>query len=410
MDEIRLDGMREDEGEKNQPLPMESPKVQRIEEYKEKEKKIRHLRVAIGLAAAAGILIAGLLISAGVKYRTYHSYEVLESSQQEDTLTYSFIGVGNNVFRFGIDSAQLRNRKDEVLWNDTYVMNHPQAVSCEEAVAVYDKDGTSILIYDANGRIGSVSTKLPIVKATVAAQGVVAAILENGEDTWIKYYSTDGEEIASFRTRMDSPGYPMDISLSSDGLMMGVSYAYAESGQMKTQIAFYNFGSTGQNLVDNLVKAETYSDALCPEIKYVNEDTCIAFFDDGFHVYEGTKNPKEIAKVEEEREIISCTSNSSRIAMIFRGDDEEHPYLLKVYNLYGKEIFSKEFDFSYHTIQMDERQILLLNRREMCIYSLDGVEKFRGVIGESQINNVIGLGRSQYFAVAEGEVMILQMK
>ncbi|MCI5648934.1 MAG: DUF5711 family protein [Fusicatenibacter sp.] len=410
MDEIKLDGRKEDGGEKEQPVSMESPKVQKIEEYKEKEKKIKRLRILIGVAAAAGILIAGLAISAGVKYRTYHTYKVLESSQQEDTLTYSFIGVGEHIFRFGIDSAQLRDREDQVLWNDAYSMNNPQAVSCGDAVAVYDKDGTSIMIYDDGGRIGSVSTKLPIVKASVAAQGVVAAILENGEDTWIKYYSTDGEEIASFRTRIDSPGYPMDISLSTDGLMMGVAYAYAEAGQMKTQIAFYNFGSTGQNLVDNLVKAENYSDALCPEIKYADKDTCIAFFDDGFHVYEGTKNPKEIARVEEDQEIISCASNSSRIALILRGEDEENPYILRVYNLNGKEIFSEGFDFPYDTIQMDERQILLLNRRELCIYSLDGVEKFRGVIGESQINNVIGLGRGEYFAVAEGEVMILRMK
>ena len=51
------------------------------------------------------------------------------------------------------------------------------------------------------------------MKASVAGQGVVAAILENNGESWIKYYNTDGTEIASSHPNMDSPGYPMDLSL-----------------------------------------------------------------------------------------------------------------------------------------------------------------------------------------------------
>lgn len=75
---------------------------------------------------------------------------------------------------------------------------------------------------------------------------------------WIKYYNTDGTEIASSHPNMDSPGYPMDLSLSADGLWMAVSYAYEDGGKMKSQVAFYNFGSRGEDLVDNLASSSSY--------------------------------------------------------------------------------------------------------------------------------------------------------
>lgn len=105
------------------------------------------------------------------------------------------------------------------------------------------------------------------MKASVAGQGVVAAILENNGESWIKYYNTDGTEIASSHPNMDSPGYPMDLSLSADGLWMAVSYAYEDGGKMKSQVAFYNFGSRGEDLVDNLASSSSYTDMLCPQMK-----------------------------------------------------------------------------------------------------------------------------------------------
>ena len=65
---------------------------------------------------------------------------------------------------------------------------------------------------------------MPILKAETAAQGATAAILEDSSDTWIRYYDPQGEVIASFKTAMDSTGYPLDIGLSEDGLLMAVSF------------------------------------------------------------------------------------------------------------------------------------------------------------------------------------------
>ena len=171
-------------------------------------------------------------------------------SQPESVQGYGFV-------RYGIDGIELRDRKNQTLWSDHYTMENPQMISCGDAIAIYDKNGTKIVVYDADGKAGEITASYPIVKASVAGQGVVAAILENNGESWIKYYNTDGTEIASSHPNMDSPGYPMDLSLSSDGLWMAVSYAYEDGGKMKSQVAFYNFGSRGEDLVDTLASSSS---------------------------------------------------------------------------------------------------------------------------------------------------------
>ena len=39
-----------------------------------------------------------------------------------------------------------------------------------------------------DGPVGPISTDFPIVKAEVTLSGSVAAILEDGEKTWVNYY------------------------------------------------------------------------------------------------------------------------------------------------------------------------------------------------------------------------------
>ena len=115
-----------------------------------------------------------------------------------------------------------------------------QDYTMDEYQNLYDKSGTTIVVCDETGQIGTVSTTLPIQKAEVAEQGVVAAILEDGDSTWIQYFDQQGEMIASFRTAMDATGYPMDLSLSSNGMLLGVSYLKMENGVPKTELNFYN--------------------------------------------------------------------------------------------------------------------------------------------------------------------------
>ena len=61
---------------------------------------------------------------------------------------------------------------------------------------------------------------------------------------------------------------------------------------IKTTIAFYNFGSVGQNEIDNCVGSYSYPDMVFPEIDFLSNDKMVAFGDGEVILFEGTQKPQ----------------------------------------------------------------------------------------------------------------------
>ena len=187
---MKMDGKNREEQENG-------AKVRDLEEYKaENRKRKRRRRITVGILAGA-ILAAGIGTGVWLQLRTFQGYDTVQATETEDTDTYMFQKSGNKIVRYGIDGIELRDRKNQTLWSAHYTMENPQMISCGDAIAIYDKNGTKIVVYDADGKAGEITASYPIVKASVAGQGVVAAILENNGESWIKYYNTNGDRLLS---------------------------------------------------------------------------------------------------------------------------------------------------------------------------------------------------------------------
>lgn len=385
-------------------------KVQSITDYREKLKWLRNRRVITAAAVVVLILAAAFGIRGFIRYRTFRSYEVISSDLEKDTLSSGYVKLGKNILRYGISGASLMDGEGSQIWEATFSMENPAAEVSGEAAAVYEQGGTSIRTFGADGQKGEITTPYPIRKAKAAGQGVAAAILEDGDNTWLKYYSTDGTEIASLRTRMDSPGYPMDLSLSPDGMMMAVAYVYLENGQIKSQVAFYHFGSAGKNQKDNLIKSISYDNLMIPQLDFVDDSTCVAYTEDGFLVFEGTDDPVETVRVEESQEIFSICKNSEYVAMAIRSGDDVQPYALKLYSLSGREMFQENFSFSYDSMSIDSDRILLWNRGEFAVYNFGGILKFQGGVEEGQIQNILATGRERYVGVLDQGLIYIKLR
>lgn len=356
------------------------------------------------------ILIALFSVTQTVKYWSYDNYTMQTDFTGEDTTAASYRKVEDQVLKYSLDGAVLSDSNGSVIWTNSYNMNAPAVDNCGDTVLIYDTQGTNMRIYRESGEIGNISTELPIIKAKVAKQGVTAAILEAGENTWIQYYDTSGAGIASFKTTLDSPGYPLDLALSEDGLLMAVSYLQIDNGIPKTKIGFYNWSSIGQNQMDNMVNSYTLENSIAPQIEYLDADTCIVLREDGFTVYEGKQIPKQAAEVKEEKEIISAFYNNNCVGMVVRSDDSKNPFTMKVYNLNGRELFTEDFNFNYEQIVMDDELILMYNSNQMCVYSLAGVKKFEGDIKEGALNNVLPLNMNRYMIVTEKGTCTIKLK
>ena len=172
--------------------------------------------------------------------------------------------MAGKVLRYSPEGASLVNSEMEAYWSTLYEMENPVADINDGWAVIADIDGTDLKIFDKNGEVGSVTTSYNIVKARISSNGLVAAILDGGDATWINYYNSDGSLIAENQTHVEDPGYPMDVALSDNGQIMMVTYQFIDGSDTTSYVAFYNFGDVGQNEGDRIVSGYTYEGTVDP--------------------------------------------------------------------------------------------------------------------------------------------------
>lgn len=390
--------------ENEEPSPVSS-----VMEYKDRIRARRKKLLLYAGGAVAGcilLLVGGKIL---IDKWSYSGYEVVTETVQEDTISTRYAEFGDHILKYGGDEVSLLDRQGNALWNEPQTMDNPLVDICGEYCVVYDKSGTVMTVFNTEGKAGSIQTGLPVVKAKVASQGVVAAVLEDGETTWINVYNVDGEEIVTGKTRVDSPGYPVDLSISDDGLLMAVSYLKVEDHKPASYVAFYNFGNTGQNQMDNMVSGYTYTDTLVPDVEYMGNSRAVAFRDNGFVVYRGKQIPEESVTVESEEEILAAFCDDSYIGMVFRDTEGESAYRMEIYNSQGKLKCTAGVDVAFDHISISKDQILLYNANEFAVYSLKGTCRYQGALQEGNIRSFFKVARNRYMVVLDGGIETIKL-
>lgn len=378
------------------------------------KQKMKELRGKKALLLTAGIIIVCVFLIIGGKYLmdhwTYSGYKVVTETVQEDTISTNYIEFGDNILKYGGDEVSLLSRQGEILWNEPQTIDNPMVDICGEYCVVYGKNGTTMSVFNMSGKKGSIQTGMPVLKAKVAGQGVVAAVLEDGETTWINLYDVDGEEIVTGKTRVDSPGYPVDLAISDNGLLLCVSYLKVENNKPASYVAFYNFGNTGQNQMDNMVSGYTYAGTLVPDVEYLGNSRAVAFRDDGFEIYQGKQIPEEVKTVKVEDEILAVCSDDSYIGIVCRETGKSSDYRMDIYNSRGELECSTGVDMAFDHMAISKDQILLYNNNEFAVYTTKGVCRYQGAIKEGNLQSFFRVARNRYMAVLDGGVETIKLK
>ena len=370
-----------------------------------RRKKTRRLLATILILAVVG---AGVYVYD--QNRTYTGYKLLASSGREENATARYIEVNGDLLKYNGEGASLEDYKGTAYWTYPYEMQDPVVDVCGSTIVVADRGGTSMAIFDENGKLGEVQTEKKIVKARVSKQGTVAVILDGDDDTWIDFYGSDGSLIAENQTRVDDPGYPLDIAVSESGLLIMVAYQFVDGGETTSYVAYYNFGTAGKNQIDNIVSGYQYKGVVIPQTVYLDDSTSVAFRDDGFSVYEGRQIPKESVNVTVEQELVSTFYDKENIGIVYENDEKDQMYTMKVYDTKGKERFQKELNIPYTNIRMSEGAIVMNNDSQVCVVSTSGIQKFNGSIAEGAVEDFFKIGRNRYALILEGAVGILRLK
>ena len=250
-------------------------------------------------------------------------------------------------------------------------MQNPVADVKGNRAVIADKDGTTLEIYDKSGKTGSVTTSYSIIKARVSQSGLVAAILDGGDDTWIDFYSTDGSLIAENQTKVDDPGYPLDVAISDDGVIMMVTYQFVDGNDTTSYVAFYNFGDVGQNEDDRIVSGYKYEGVVIPQIQYLEKGRAVALKDNGFTLYQGSQIPK-------------------------------------VYSTDGNLKFKQNFNIPYTTIKLSGGNILMYNSSQICVMNSRGVQKYMGSV-DGTIKDFFKIGWNRYLLVLDSGVDVIKL-
>lgn len=374
------------------------------------KKRSRHKRNAVKRTIITAVAVVAAIAAVGfyMEKRSYHNYKIVQSSEQEDVISTSYVEMDGDILRYSPDGVSLVSDKMNTLWSETYQMQNPMADVNGTRAVIADKDGTELEIYDKSGKTGSVTTSYSIIKARVSKSGMVAAILDGGDDTWINFYSTDGSLIAENQTKVDDPGYPLDVAVSDDGVVMMVTYQFVEGSDTTSYVAFYNFGDVGQNEDDRIVSGYKYEGVVVPQTQYLDNNQSVALKDNGFTLYQGSQIPKEVKTVKVDQEIVSTFFDNDMIGLVFKNDSKDKQYTMEVYTTDGKLKFQQDFNIPYTTIKLSGGNILMYNSSQMCVMNSRGVQKYMGSV-DGTIKDFFKIGWNRYLLVLDSGVDVIKL-
>lgn len=359
------------------------------------------------------VLICGAIVALFIiqyKNKTYTDYDVTRSTGRTAVSGAKDIRLGNYILTYSKDGAHCSDASGNVLWDQTYEMQSPIVSVCGSVTAIGDYNGRNIYIYNAEKQLGTITTNLPVRNLCVAANGVVAAVLEDRDVTWIYVYNTSGEVLVSFHTKMQNTGYPVSVSLSPNALLCAISYIYVDAGVVKSRVAFYNFDEYGQNQIDNLVGGYNYPDTVVPYVQFMNNTCVFAVCDDSIVFFKGSQIPEFLSGHYFDAEIRGVYHNDSYAGVVFYNAMGNTRYRMEIYNNAGEHVKTQEFDLDYTDILFDKDTYIIYNEEECIIMSMSGVEKYNGSFKKAVRLLVPTNGNYRYTLATRDSVDVIQMK
>lgn len=361
--------------------------------------------IIIMAAAAAGYLWLG---------RTYTRYTVNWKQEMSDP-TGSMSGYeAYNLFGKGFlkvtrDGAVYYESSGKTAWNQSFEMTVPYVSVNGDYCAVADQGSTAIYIMNTEGTTGKAETNLPIVKVAVSETGVVYALLEDNDASYISVFSREGSALdITIKSILDGDGYPVDISVSADGTELIVSFAYLNNGVLGNKIIFYNLDEVGQNAGSNRVVGgfdQAFLGKMVGRVHFSDNTYVQAFYDGGIAFF-STKiltSPELIQNVEIPEQMLAVSYGRDLVGVITENEDEKsssEPYRLRVFRTNAQEVFSVPFRMNFDSFVIDGDHVLIFNHKTLLIYDLKGKLRFSGDMEEpllcarvsAEVPSLLGMG------------------
>ena len=382
-----------------------------MEEY---ERKLREHRVKV-VRRTVILIVTVLAVSAGLwvfmALRHYENFDVGSSVDRADTEATKFADFGENILKYSNDGAFYTDTANELIWNQTYEMAKPTIDMCEDYLAIYDKKGTQIYIMTSQGLVSNIETTMTIEQVSIAAQGTVAVLMGDQSNSYLVVYDKNGKELVNGAIYGEDGGYPIAIALSNDAIKLAVSMLDINDGNVKTTIAFYNFGSVGENEIDRIVSANSFSDMVIPQLDFVSDDRMVAYGDSEIAIFEGTQKPKLAQEIPLTGEAKSIFNNNKYVGVVYSNNDEKLTHHVAVYDMHGFTVMEKDFSQEYTEIGfLSNNEVCILNDHSCDIYTVRGIYKFHYDFDEELYKVISGGTGLNYTIILENSTEKVRLK
>lgn len=322
------------------------------------------------------VLLVIVILASHYNSQVYTKINTVNHIERKSSSTNSYLNNIGSVIIYSEDGVSCINEKGTALWNMTFEMKNPILKKSAGYVAVADNGGHIVYVVDSSSKVYEIDTKMPVRDVSISEKGLIAAVVEDKNNSWVYVYDLSGNLLVEVKATMTKTGYPMDVSLS--GEVMAVSYLYVDSDNMKSSVIFYNFGGIGATMTDRIVSAYEYADSVVPVVEFLDSENIFAVGDNRMMFYTGSKKPVDVADIILSEKIVGVYYGENKVGLVFYDDSGEHKYKLALYNKNGTKIMEYRYDIDYKDILISGSQVLIYNESDCIIVSDEGKEKYNG--------------------------------
>jgi hypothetical protein len=378
--------------------------------YREKIKSHKFMIFYRTILVAILIMAVGGALYVQWKNKVYTENTVVFSTEVHITQDSTLVPFSGYLLTYSKDGAGCMDIRGNAVWNQTFEMQNPIVDVCQNVAAIGDYNGRTIYVMNTTGVMGSITTNRPVRDFCVASNGVVAAVLDDADTTWIYLYDSQGKELIYFRTTMKDSGYPVKVAISPSGELVCVSYLFVDSGQMKSSVAFYNFGAVGKNNVNNYVSGYDYSNSVVPLVRFLDNGSVFGVSDDRVMFFGGAQKPVSVAEKFLEDDVQGVYYGDEYIGLVFNSTQSDNRYRLDVYHKSGELRQTIEFNINFKDILFHEDQIIIYNESECCIYNSGGAEKYSGNFSRTVLLLIPQSSVRRYMVVTPDSIDTIELK
>ena len=363
-----------------------------------------------GIKGIIFALVIVVLILAGSFFflnRGYSGYKVLDSSTTGAGATARYRSYKGKVLRYSNDGITCLNDRYETIWSFGYSMQNPMLDICGDYIALGDLHGEEIILFDGKGLVKKIPVTYMLEDFRVSAIGGIFTVLADSDRRYLKYYDKEGETIADGMVQPGKTGYPLNFDVSDDGRLVAMSYLFVGNGQMKTNIAFYNFDSAGERAIDRIVSSYEYKDSVIPDVRFFGSDSIVAVGDKAAYVYSGKDKPALQKTIDYPGEPESLFFGDDKFGLVYSVEGEDGAYKAEIYKPGGSRLSAFNTEKLFDKICFSGDNVLGYNDEECRLYALSGNVRFNYTF-EERVTYITPInGRDRFVLVTnEAESLI----